>query len=183
MVIFGAGASYDSHSSSPPRGFPRGEARPPLANELFLNLPAFRNHLRKYPRCRPLIPLLENAPNVEEVLGAWQANADDMRLRQLAAIRYYLRDLIYTCQREWDAFTRGISNYATVLDQVRSQPKIALVTFNYDTMIEGALADLKVGVGSMDSYLADRRFKLFKLHGSIDWVQRAYFRGRGLEHR
>jgi hypothetical protein len=151
MVIFGAGASYDSCSSSPPaRDQARGEARPPLANELFLNLPAFRDHLKKYPQCRPLVPILEKAPDVEKVFGSWQAGADHLRLRQLAAIRYYLRDLIYTCERQWNDLTRGVSNYGTVLDQVRSQPKVALVTFNYDTMIERALADLRVHIDSMD---------------------------------
>jgi hypothetical protein len=184
MAIFGAGASYDSFSSSPPaRDLGRGQFRPPLANELFINLPAFRDHLKKYPQCTPLIPILENAPDVEKVLGSWQAGADDMRLRQLAAIRYYLRDLIYTCERQWNDFTRGVSNYGTVLDQIRSQPKVALVTFNYDTLIERALADFGVRIDSMDGYLADSQFELFKLHGSIDWAQRASFEGRGSDHR
>ncbi len=184
MVIFGAGASYDSYSSSPPpTDLGRGDARPPLANELFLNLPAFRDHLKRYPQCRPLIPILENAPDVEKVLGSWTASADPMRLRQLAAVRYYLRDLIYTCERRWNDLTRGVSNYCTVLDQIRSQPKVALVTFNYDTMIERALGDLRVHIASMDGYLADGQFKLLKLHGSINWVQRASFKGHGLDHR
>jgi hypothetical protein len=188
MVIFGAGASYDSFSSVPPGppGDPgdriRYPHRPPIANELF-DFGEFRGLLDKYPQCRPLIPLLEKASNVEDVMGGWQANADDMRLRQLAAIRYYLRDLIHWCQGQWRVVTRGVSNYGTILDQVRSHPKVSLVTFNYDTMIEEALVDLRVRIDSMDGYLADRQFKLFKLHGSIDWVQRASFKGRGRDHR
>lgn len=184
MVIFGAGASYDSFSSAPPGpwGQPGGRqnfsARPPLANELFQDFPAFRDHLLKYPQCRPLIPLLQSAPDVEEVLGNWQADADAVRLRQLAAIRYYLRDLIYDCESRWKDVTRGVLNYGTVLDQIRKkEPEVALVTFNYDTLIERAMSDVGVNVGSMDAYLADRQFKLFKLHGSIDWVQLTSFKG------
>jgi hypothetical protein len=184
MVIFGAGASYDSFSSSQPaRNLGREAARLPLANELFVNLPAFRDHLKKYPQCRPLVPILEKAPDVEKALGSLQASADQMRLRQLAAVRYYLRDLIYTCEHQWNDLTRGVSNYGTVLERIRSQPKVALVTVNYDTMIERALADLRVRIGSIDGYLEDRQFQLFKLHGSINWVQRASFTGRGLDHR
>jgi len=112
-----------------------------------------------------------------------QVNADNVRLSQLAAVRYYLRDLIYTCEQQWSELTRGVSNYGTLLEQIRTVHNVSLVTFNYDTMIERALGDLRVHIGSMDGYLAHHQFKLFKLHGSTDWAQRASFKGRGTDHR
>ncbi|HVP00534.1 MAG TPA: SIR2 family protein [Bryobacteraceae bacterium] len=182
MIIFGAGASYDSYSTVLPGGGIGGRQnypeRPPLANELFQDLPVFRDQLSKYPEARPLIPLLQSAPDVESMLGSWQDQADDQSLRQLAAIRYYLRDVIYECELQWTLRTRGALNYGTLLDQIRREAKVSIVTFNYDTLIEKALADLRVPIKSLDDYVKDRQFKLFKLHGSTDWVQRATFKGR-----
>jgi hypothetical protein len=183
MVIFGAGASYDSFSSALPGEFgtiggrQSYPERPPLANELFQDFPLFRDQLLKYPQCRPLIPRLEGASDIEGILGSWQNDADDQRKRQLAAIRYYLRDLIFECQRQWNHRTRGVSNYGAVLDQIRVWPRVSLVKFNYDTLIEQGLADLGVRIQSMGDYLADHKFQLFKLHGSIDWTQKAVFNG------
>jgi hypothetical protein len=49
------------------------------------------------------------------------------------------------------------------------------VTFNYDELLELAWADtllnypLRDGTDKLDSYVAMTEYKLFKLHGSIDW--------------
>ncbi len=62
LVIFGAGASYDSVSALETerwsRETGRGERRPPLADELFAGTAPFRAIANKYPRCQPLIPEL-----------------------------------------------------------------------------------------------------------------------------
>src|SRR5580693_7125361 len=82
LVIFGAGASYDSKSSFTPAEFPRTsiEYRPPLANELFLRIDRFRKHLDMFPQCRPIVAYLEPhgeaVVSIEEELGRLQSEAE-----------------------------------------------------------------------------------------------------------
>ncbi len=122
MVIFGAGASYDSFPSRRPfaelevmrRDNP---SRPPLANELFSHTDRFRHLLNNYPKCRPLVARLEprdrRTLSLEEQLEQFESQAatDPERKRQLLSIRYYLRDLIADCDLSWSQTTYGVSNY------------------------------------------------------------------------
>ena len=62
-----------------------------------------------------------------------------------------------------------VSNYRTFLDQVSKCGRVCLVTFNYDTLLERALAHIDLPIGKIDDYTTHRQFKLFKLHGSINW--------------
>ena len=98
MVIFGAGASYDSCSSFPPNQWHRGRLwhRPPLAKELFLPLPEYRDISQQFSRFQPLIPLLESRDNIEDILEEFRISADkDLECRrQLWAIRFYISALI-----------------------------------------------------------------------------------------
>jgi hypothetical protein len=64
MVIFGAGASYDSCSSLSPPSNSYQWPRPPLAKQLFLNVPQFRNVSKNYSAFQPLVPYLEDKENV-----------------------------------------------------------------------------------------------------------------------
>ena len=74
MVIFGAGASYDSCSSFPPDQYPRSslDFRPPLAKELFLPLRDFRGLSAVHDRFQPLLPYLEAQENIEEILEGFR---------------------------------------------------------------------------------------------------------------
>src|SRR5262245_25692730 len=71
LVIFGAGASYDSVPGLPPPpapypalrpivgGLTRPEIhRPPLANQLFDDRPGFVEVMARFPDCIPLVPQL-----------------------------------------------------------------------------------------------------------------------------
>jgi hypothetical protein len=178
LVIFGAGASYDSKSSFTPAEFPRRslEYRPPLANELFLKINQFRNHINTFPQCRPLVTYLEphgeTGVSIEEELGRMQSEAerDPERLRQLAAVRYYLRNLIQECQQQWTGFAGGTSNYHTLWDQLRRATPVLAVTFNYDTLFEDALAGTKIFFRQMSDYInISSVCSLIKPHGSINW--------------
>jgi hypothetical protein len=175
MVIFGAGASYDSCSSFPPetRQIHEPWQRPPLAKELFLPVPQFRVVSQQYSRLQPLLAYLESQENVEEILEEFRTKAEkDTECRsQLMAIQYYLRQVIRSCQRSWTEHTYGASNYKTLLDQVRSYPRVCFVTFNYDTMMESALEGIDVPLQKIGDYVSHRKYSLIKLHGSIDWWQ------------
>jgi hypothetical protein len=179
MVIFGAGASYDSVPSRPPWHYRRESLfdRPPLAKELFIAEGHFANCLRQFPQCNPIVPYLQSVPSettLEHVLEGLQAEAetDPRRKRQLAAVRFYLQHMILETERRWNDVANGITNYVTLLDQLRRCRSeggvILLVTFNYDTMIEQALHSVDIQFAELEDY-TKYQFKLFKLHGSADW--------------
>ena len=69
MVIFGAGASYDSVPSRPPSQYVRRNliSRPPLATELFLDYDFFADSLRRFPQCKPIVPYLQSLPPGETI--------------------------------------------------------------------------------------------------------------------
>jgi hypothetical protein len=160
MVIFGAGASYDSaqafrlpspqaaqqhYGSEVPTSDHKELWRPPLATELFLDSNgAFRDIVQKYRKLLPILPHLRqpsNGRSVEQELESWQteASADPERKRQLFSVRYYLHDLLLKVSEEWLKRTGGVTNYVTLLDQIRhlntAGEPVCLVTFNYDLVL------------------------------------------------
>ena len=178
MVVFGAGASYDSFSAGTPESGAWMNERPPLANGLF-DL-RFAYAIDQFPQCRPLMRHLradvgQAAPNVEQVLEKFQSQADGDRERhaQLAAIRYYLQTVIWNCQTNWERHTNGATNYTTLVDQIRHyrdpKEKVCLVTFNYDTLLERALALIHVKTDTISDYIASD-YQVIKLHGSMNWA-------------
>jgi len=181
MVIFGAGASYDSLVDISV-GYPDKDLRPPLANQLFGRRGVFEAAVQEYGECRPIIPQLRQLTqdtNLEKVLEALRAEGeyDDQRHVQLHAVRYYLRNVIEVCSNLWPAETRGVTNYSNLLDRirnwcVRSREPVAFVTFNYDTMLEAACSDVYGFVPTnIHSYISRDDFQVFKPHGSINWVR------------
>ncbi len=183
MVIFGAGASYDSAPDYPPpqhdRGLYQFANRPPLATELFLNDGVFRSALEQFPECDPIIPYMRTIPKgetFEHRLDTLQteSESDPQRVCQLSAIRHYLQYAISLCDNDWHYKTcQRITNYVTLIDQLRrcrdSSDPILLVTFNYDRMIENALTSVNINIFEIADYVKDDRFKLYKLHGSVNW--------------
>jgi SIR2-like domain len=188
MVIFGAGASYDSVSTYPPGtpvqphggDLPNRFHRPPLANELFENRPLFAEIIQLFSACEPIIPRLRahQGETVEAALQELQEKADGYSrgLSQLAAVRYYLAHAIAGTTERWGNVTRGVTNYKTLLDQIerahRHDDPVCLVTFNYDTMLEDALWDFEHKIAALEHYVSGHRFyRVFKPHGSTNWVR------------
>jgi hypothetical protein len=110
MVVFGAGASYDSIDVKPPGSSQPGwyideEFRPPLAKDLFGFRGLFADAMANFEKLQPIVPILRHAgaKNVETVLRELQDEAGDYpeRLRQLMAVRYYLHFVIRECERRW----------------------------------------------------------------------------------
>ena len=104
-----------------------------------------------------------------------EGKTDPERQRQMAAIRFYLHCVIWECEGLWNNVARGITNYVTLLDQLRrSRPKnepVLLVTFNYDRMIESALSSVDISISELPHYIQYDAFKLFKPHGSVHWAR------------
>jgi SIR2-like domain len=189
MVIFGAGASFDSCPTYPPGHHEHvldgtllnKHFRPPLANELFENRPIFAEAiLRHFPQCQPIVPRLRSLRGeaLEAVLEDLQAKSKSYPrgAQQLAAVRYYLQHVIRECEIGWRGVAKGVTNYKSLLNEIEraktgTEP-VCLVTFNYDTLIEEALSHFGLSIVTMDDYTKKHPFyKLFKLHGSVNWAR------------
>lgn len=180
LVIFGAGASYDS---APARSlafsqFNNLTDRPPLANQLFEDRPDFVQDLDLFPQCKPIVPYLRTGRAFEQTLQGLQMEGEKYptRFPQLAAIRFYLRRMLWRCEDRWYSQHRGVTNYATLLDQLNmwrpTGETILLVTFNYDRMLERALEEFNQTFTDIPDYIASKRFLVFKPHGSVNWGHR-----------
>jgi hypothetical protein len=183
MVVFGAGASYDSAPS-----YPAGEwsvyeeDRMPLADQLFDNRKEFVKALNLFPKCKPIVTPLRHRSGgiaIERELQRLQAEAAEYpeRHKQLAAVRYYLQFMLWECERRWDEkAAQGVTNQVTLLDQIERlrepDEQVYLVTFNYDTMLETALSTVGIEIRTLDDYISSDRYKLIKLHGSFNWGRR-----------
>jgi hypothetical protein len=176
MVVFGAGASYDSVPQFSATRFTAMPQRPPLANQLFDE--RFAGVLTMYPRLHPIVPYLQAAgvsveTELEKLSG--DVSAYPGRLPQLFAIRYYLQHMIKQTCDGWHNMSGGRTNYRTLFDQIRHlvKPKspVGLVTFNYDLLIEQSLALEGIKFATLADYANNSEFPLFKLHGSVNWVR------------
>ncbi len=188
MVIFGAGASYDSAASRPipstpdVRDYPD---RPPLANYLFHPQQEFGQIVQNY---KPLIGIVDRLRDLgnESIETRLQRLRDEsvtypVRYRQLAAIKFYLRDVLLQCSKGWRNRVHSATNFGPLLDDIRKwhvkrrvEEPVCLVTFNYDLLLEHALLDAGCGfqMNRMDHYISSPGiFNLFKLHGSVNWAR------------
>jgi len=188
LVIFGAGASFDSvgDTESPVPGCRPFDAsyRPPLAAQLFENRQYFGQLIDRYPAMSPIVPRLRrsttgNGTTLERELEQLQNEADRFPKRhsQLMAVRFYLKDAIEYCGDSWFGAAHGATNYAALLDEVerwrcgRAERLVTCVTFNYDTMLEkSAHFALGTAYNDIDSYIDDAGpAYIIKPHGSVDW--------------
>jgi hypothetical protein len=181
MVIFGAGASYDSSPDHRPNPLgPDHPERPPLANTLFVDQPLYRPFRDEFPQFLNVIgELLPQGPkwSVEDALQRLdnEVTQNAKRKQQLTAIRYYLQGLIGSLAERWlGTVGSGATNYDGLVDQIENHRKdpepICFVTFNYDTLLESALKKYYgVKFDAIADYVSHQQFKVFKLHGSTDW--------------
>ena len=181
LVILGAGASYDSVPAHPPAEGADLPDRPPLADSLFENRPVFREAMNAFPAIQPIVPLLQrrHGKSLEQQLQllARESAGHAVRSQQLMAVRYYIQYILRRIEDPWLRAVAGhVTNLKSMLDEIdRCTPKgyaVPIVSFNYDRIVEEAMQSRGIPIASLDDYVADSRFKLFKVHGSIDWVRR-----------
>ena len=185
MVIFGAGASHDSAATFPP-STPVGSdehSRPPLADGLFQQNSFFDRWVEKYPECTPVVTRLRlhTRATLEDEMERYRLEAEHepQRAVELNAVRYYLRWLLWGCSAEWLQHTKGVTNYVSLLGDIRvwknihPTEEVRFVTFNYDTLLEHACQRaLQINMSSVSSYVSPRvGYKVFKPHGSVNWVR------------
>lgn len=183
-VIFGAGASHDAFPTFPVDGRSMGHARLPLANQLFDDRPEFEATRERFRDCLALIPYLQNRPDgqsVEQVLEQFElvAATDNGKRgartrQQLTAFKFYLQSIISGCEHAAIGMAHGVTNHLTLLDLIEKKRQkdeaVCLITFNYDCLIERALADaIPFSISCPGEYVSRPNYKLFKLHGSVNW--------------
>jgi len=184
MVIFGAGASFDSALGD--AGNPID--RPPLAQQLFDDRGAFNDALAKYPACRPLVGHLrdlqrhEPPPVIEDVLADFLTRSEHNveTRRQLLALRFYLREAIANQTASWMQQIAGLTHYGRLLRRIgdwRAEvgEQVVLITLNYDEMLDVALEEqlaTEAPFTNVAGYVERDDWKLCKLHGSTDWIRR-----------
>jgi hypothetical protein len=182
MVIFGAGASYDSvYRGDLARGSD-ANFRPPLAAELFGNRPNFGRAIMSLPAARPLIARMRDTVgrgrDIEETLEEVQelAEQDHPQLfRQLMALKVYLQEILDECSNRWLQASNGLTNYTRLLDRIElwrrpADERVLLLTFNYDWILESACNDaFDLNPASITDYTRREDYKLIHLHGSTRW--------------
>jgi hypothetical protein len=149
-----------------------------LAKDLFAS--RFAEIVARYEAVQGIIPQLRLAKEVEPALEALFAEQKQRphRVRQLLAATYYIRDVIADAQDDWmKGRADRITNYIELIEQIeiwrqdQEEKSVALVTFNYDTLLEKAIQSI-IGqrfVG-IDDYIENPTpYSVFKLHGSINW--------------
>jgi hypothetical protein len=185
MVIFGAGASYDSAATFPPGSLvpSREEARPPLANDLFQQRTFFDSWVERYSECAPVVTRLRlrDGTTLEDEMERLRvqslAPGQDQRAVELNAVRYYLRGVLASCGEQWLRHTAGVTNYGQLLGDIRvwrnasPNEEVRFVTFNYDTLLEHACQQaLQMEIRTLSGYMS-RIYKVFKPHGSVNWMR------------
>jgi hypothetical protein len=190
LVIFGAGASYDSLARIPPQSgslesqrITVAGVRLPLANELFGSRDMFLNAMARFPEMNDIVPYLQQPRN--NYLEAELQHINDTaksyppNYSKLLAVRYYLQYIVRQCEEAWRGVTRDQTNHAVLLGEIDrwqhgSRNSVLLATFNYDHLIEEALKALAVNVDGdvhLNDYIAHPVYKLFKVHGSVNWAR------------
>jgi hypothetical protein len=192
LVIFGAGASFDSVDVTAVRQVQQApNHRPPLATDLFSDRPNFNAVAARYPQFGGRILPFRRAArsqgfDVEKELQAIrdETEAYPAAASELAAVQFYLRDVMTECGDQWFARSAGVTNYrellsridryrVTVAPRLERDPLVALVTFNYDTLLDRAVAEhpVRLSTTTIEDYGGREPYKLFKPHGSVDWGQ------------
>jgi hypothetical protein len=192
LIIAGAGASYDSDWRRLPAGDAPGPAgerqmagtyfRPPLAAQIF-DEERFGSVVAQYAPSQGLMVRLRNAaPAVEQELEAIRtlSTTQEHIPRQLLAIRYYLRHVVGGSVEGWvKARPDRMTNFTRLVGGLEpwrqaSGQRVAIATFNYDTLFEEALSSTLPRLRlwqpqDMNDYISDGRYQVFKLHGSTNW--------------
>jgi hypothetical protein len=123
LVIFGAGASFDS--AQPERA---QQWRPPLAADLVSD--RFNVIAAGLPESQPIIDLVrrrikadqtaDRAPSLEAELAriVEESQGSEHRRRQLVAFRFYLRRVICDAIGDWLQLTFDFTYYLTLLNKL-----------------------------------------------------------------
>jgi hypothetical protein len=195
LVIFGAGASYDSVPEASRTAPPDDPLRPPLAKDLFdPGRPPFVEAVYEYHEGAGLIgeirSLVRFGTGVEIALERYVEDAgggDPETIRGLLAVRYYIVRVINECALNWSRRHGNVTNYRILFNQLErwrrsNDDKGLLVTFNYDRLLEEALRSSGRQLNDIQDYVSRDDYRLIKPHGSTSWLRGVDTEVSGGEH-
>src|SRR5690348_1085042 len=120
VVIFGAGASYDSdwRRPAPDNGILDNYNRPPLTKDLFDNM--YKIWMIRNRPAQGLIESLQGGQSIETSLEKFRDEAETRpsRRRQLAAVQLYLQGVLSTRPAAWYEDCSGRTNYTRLLQRI-----------------------------------------------------------------
>lgn len=179
LVIFGAGASFDSiHSYYDGLSDNNKLWKPPLAKEIFSNRNTFLDILKKYGGALSLKSEIMVHSDIEEYFQElWDfanENQDDLTLSKIINTQYFFQKLFLEISNNYskigDSNYDVISNFAYKYSKQKNKDVI-FVSFNYDLLLENALErTLNIKFESIDDYLK-HGIKFIKPHGSCNWFK------------
>jgi hypothetical protein len=190
LVILGAGASFDSLPRDVADRSSPNCTMPPLTKDLAGGSGLANELVQKYADAGPLIDELRTrlsaSPNrhasdesmtLERAMGEYLALADtDSNVRRhIAAMRYYLRDLLWLSAESVLQANGGITNYTSLVRNcyqwaTMNDRHVCFVSFNYDHLLERA-CQYQFGFDptSPTCAMTNERASLLKPHGSVLW--------------
>lgn len=181
MVIFGAGASFDSIYSYN-NNLSNFEWRPPLGNEIFTTRENFKGIFNGYPGVVSLLSYLNAIDDLEDFFQKrydfTQTYKPKEFIAELINIQFCLQNLFYVISQE--NYDIGLSNYDIIVNQaleyaIAKNEDVLFVTFNYDLLLEFALRKkyfkFQQRELTTNEYLSTP-IKIIKPHGSCNWYRR-----------
>lgn len=181
MFVFGAGASAYCTFGAKAKTLRDSVLRPPTGYEIFDE--CYDEFCRKYPAVTASIPeFISKGNDIEACLeGEWQNIRNNYNPKIVARhvnLQYYLLELFQSISKEVteNHFRNNLySLFANKLQKHLAKPtgeQVALVSFNYDTILDRFIEQLfSIRFSSTTDYInyTKNPFLLFKPHGSANW--------------
>lgn len=192
LIIFGAGASFDTHPLSMGKAI-TDDRKLPLANGLFGDTNFHNAKKTIYPvaavesRVKEAFVKDPNSFDIEEIFYklAKESERRPNLEHQLFVSRFYIRSVIESISENVLQATRNMTTYVNLLRalddwQQETDLKTDIVTFNYDNLIEESLRQVHGwsypgdGARNFDQYYKNTDIpSLYKVHGSVNWWREA----------
>lgn len=202
LAVFGAGASHGCLPTAPNAmdgviqavdslapGTTFQSARPPLTQDLVRPDAYAAAILAKYEAAIPVVDAVrrrieaaaDGSPTVslERALAEYEERADHdpQAKRHLAAMRFYLRDLLAACSdlMRSPSVGGGITNHVAIVRDLhtwamKTGGHACLTSFNYDVILESACkAVYGFRADAFDHYTSNMAVSVLKPHGSVLW--------------
>jgi hypothetical protein len=174
MFILGAGASFDCISSTS-----TSLQRVPLSNNIFTSDP-FKLISEHYPAVHQKYSQLSLTENLEKYFTQrWKRLGVITRrdeLAELMNIQFYLHHLFLAYSNSY--YGNSACNYRALIEKIHDHctdtgEKLAIVSYNYDCIVDQAIESRYGAINSIEEYLANesKPISLLKPHGSCDWVR------------
>lgn len=181
-IILGAGASYDSAPINAVAQAKRNQWRPPLTANLFSAESFWSEPINSPVKMHSdLLPIIERIrretkkSTLENALLQLKQEVGEYpeRWRQILAIQDWITKVIMECNKNWSRALGNATSYIDLVSRLKDWAHqndgiLNFITFNYDTLLEGAFQNQVPFHRNFDSYLSEK-CNIFKPHGSIDW--------------